>query len=87
MKKDSNNLKAAFGSMVRSRRTRLGLSQEQLAEQSCLHRTYISDIERGARNLSLESICKLADALQVPVADLFSTDSNQTEPPTAPPKR
>src|SRR5882757_7780577 len=67
-----NSLKTNFGSTVRMRRTLLGFSQEELAEQARLHRTYISDIERGARNLSLESICKLAEALKVPVTDLFS---------------
>jgi CheY-like chemotaxis protein/DNA-binding XRE family transcriptional regulator len=50
----------------------LGLSQEQLAGRAGLHRTYVSDIERGARNLSLESIDKLAKALEIPVSTLFS---------------
>jgi len=67
----NTNVKTAFATAVRSRRNRLGLSQEQLAERASLHRTYISDIERAARNLSLESISKLADALEVSVASLF----------------
>ena len=66
------DMKTAFATAVRSRRNRLGLSQEQLAERACLHRTYISDIERAARNLSLESISKLAEALEVSVAALFT---------------
>lgn len=68
----NTNVKAAFATAVRSRRNRLGLSQEQLAERASLHRTYISDIERAARNLSLGSISKLADALEVSVVALFS---------------
>jgi CheY-like chemotaxis protein len=52
----------------------LGLSQEELAERSDLHRTYISDVERGARNLSLESITRLADALAIPVASFFPSE-------------
>jgi CheY-like chemotaxis protein len=68
---NKSEVKSAFATAVRSRRNRLGLSQEQLAERAALHRTYISDIERAARNLSLESISKLADALEVSVATLF----------------
>lgn len=37
-----------------------------------MHRTYIGDIERGARNVSLENIEKLAEALQVPISHLFA---------------
>ena len=54
-------------------RKRLGISQEELAERADLHRTYVSDVERGARNLSLESITRMAHALHIPVADLFAT--------------
>jgi CheY-like chemotaxis protein/DNA-binding XRE family transcriptional regulator len=61
----------AFGARVRGWRDRLGLSQEKLAELAGLHRTYISDVERGARNLSLNSINKLAGALKVSAATLL----------------
>jgi CheY-like chemotaxis protein len=64
--------KKDFGAAVRSERTRLKLSQEDLAERANLHRTYITDIERGARNLSLETICKLATALGLSIEALFS---------------
>src|ERR1700735_5092223 len=64
--------KKDFGAAVRSERTRLRLSQEDLAERANLHRTYITDIERGARNLSLETICKLAAALGLTIEALFS---------------
>ncbi len=57
--------------MVKSQRSALGISQEELADRAGLHRTYISDVERGARNLSLESIQKLASALQLSVSKLF----------------
>jgi CheY-like chemotaxis protein len=61
-----------FGVSVRTWRRRLGISQEALGGRAGLHRTYICDIERGARNVSLESIAKLALALEVSVATLFS---------------
>lgn len=48
-----------------------GYSQEELAERADLHRTYISDVERGARNLSLESMSKLARALEISLSALF----------------
>jgi CheY-like chemotaxis protein len=60
-----------FGSAIRSQRSELGISQEELADRAGLHRTYISDVERGARNLSLESIAKLARALELSVTTLF----------------
>jgi CheY-like chemotaxis protein/predicted XRE-type DNA-binding protein len=70
---DNFDAKKTFGSTVKAWRKRLGISQEVLAERANLHRTYVSDVERGARNLSLESITRMAHALQVCVADLFPT--------------
>lgn len=66
------DVKNNFAAAVRSRRSQLGMTQEELAERADLHRTYISDIERAARNLSLESISKLARALEMSVAALFA---------------
>lgn len=54
-----------FGTNLRKYRTNLGLSQEKFAELCGLHRTYISDIERYQRNVSLEAVQKIADALQI----------------------
>jgi CheY-like chemotaxis protein len=67
-----NDVKKQFGAAVRFHRGHLGISQEELAGRAGLHRTYISDVERGARNVSLESIHRLADALEVPLSILFS---------------
>jgi transcriptional regulator with XRE-family HTH domain len=50
----------------------MGISQEALAERAGLHRTYVADIERGARNLALENIEKLAVALEISISDLFA---------------
>ena len=60
-----------FGLQVRDLRLAQELSQEDLAELSGLHRTYIGGVERGERNVGLRNILKLASALGVPVAHLF----------------
>lgn len=61
-----------FGERVRRMRLALGLSQEQLAERSGLHRNYVGGIERGERNLSLVNVLYLAHGLDVPASDLLS---------------
>jgi transcriptional regulator with XRE-family HTH domain len=61
----------AFGSRVRELREQLDLSQEGLAFSAGLHRTYVSSVERGERNISLINICRLADALGVTPATLM----------------
>lgn len=55
---------------VKGRRTDLGLTQEQLAEHAGLHWTYIGQIERGQRNLTLVNILKVAGALGCNAAEL-----------------
>ena len=69
-----------FGASVRKLRFRLGISQEALAERADLHRTYIADIERGARNVTLRSIYKLAKALEVSTADLLMQTCSRGSP-------
>ena len=59
------NIIRVFGFNVRKYRKAQGISQEKLAEICGLHRTYISDIECFQRNVSLESIEKIANALQI----------------------
>jgi transcriptional regulator with XRE-family HTH domain len=63
---------AAFGQTIRAIRNRRGASQESLALQCGLDRTYISGIERGTRNPSLTNILKIAAALDVRPAELFA---------------
>lgn len=60
-----------FGKVVRRWRKHQRLSQEELATGAGLHRTYISDVERGFRNPSLQSIAKIAAALDISLATLF----------------
>lgn len=59
------NLVKVFGSNVRRYRMEAGISQEKLAELADLHRTYISDIERFQRSISLDNIQKISEALGV----------------------
>lgn len=67
-----SDIKHRFGRAIKKRRSELGISQEELAERSNLHRTYIADIERGTRNVSLENIERLAKALNISIAILFA---------------
>ncbi|HEY4270217.1 MAG TPA: helix-turn-helix transcriptional regulator [Galbitalea sp.] len=54
-----------FGQRVRENRLRLGISQETLAQLSDVHWTFVGQVERGTRNLSLHNIIKLAGGLDV----------------------
>jgi CheY-like chemotaxis protein/DNA-binding XRE family transcriptional regulator len=67
----NNDVKKTFGAAVKYWRHRLGISQEALAERSDMHRTYICDVERGSRNVSLETIERLARALEISTFTLF----------------
>jgi transcriptional regulator with XRE-family HTH domain len=62
-----------FGQKVRSERTKLSLSQEELASRAGVHRTYIGMIERGEKNITLENIEKIAKALKINIADFFNS--------------
>ena len=60
-----------LGEEIKKFRKRRGFSQEKLAEISGLHRTYISDIERGQRNVSFLNLVKIANALGISLCELF----------------
>lgn len=62
----------ALGAAIAERRLALGLSQEELAFRAEMHRSYLGDVECGKRNLSLKNILKIAKALGVSAAALFS---------------
>ena len=66
------DLQTRIGAVVRSCRRQLGITQEELAWRADLHRTYIADLERGARNLTLRSIANVAKALQITIGNLFA---------------
>ncbi|MFC6021860.1 helix-turn-helix domain-containing protein [Plantactinospora solaniradicis] len=59
-----------FGERVRARRHELGLSQEQLADKAGLHWTFVGQVERGRRNISLHNLLKLATGLEIDPAEL-----------------
>lgn len=77
--KDATGIKQRFGLAIKQRRQELGISQEELSFRAGLHRTYISDIERGSRNPSLENIEKLAKALEIPLSAFFANYGIEAE--------
>lgn len=72
------NIKEVFGTNLRKYRIEKGFSQEKFAELCGLHRTYISDIECFQRNVSLENIQKIAEALDIEPGALL-IDSHKGE--------
>lgn len=60
-----------FGLRIKFFRNKLNLSQDELAERANLHRTYVGAVERGERNISLNNIFKLANALKIETKELF----------------
>ena len=69
----------AVGQRIRNYRTKAGLSQEKLAELSGCHPTYIGQLERGEKNATIESIDKIATALNVPMSTLFEQLGGQAD--------
>lgn len=61
-----------FGQKVRKERLKQNISQEELAEKANVHRTYIGMIERAEKNITLINIQKIATALELTIAELFT---------------
>ena len=72
-----NIVKKKFGAVVRDRRTAAGLSQEKLAETAGLHPTYVSMVERGVRNPTLDVAARIARALAVSLPRLIEQAQNR----------
>jgi transcriptional regulator with XRE-family HTH domain len=68
-----NDPKKLVGKRIRELRLKQGISQEALADEAGVHRTYMGSVERGERNISLENIVRIAQALKVPPAVLLQT--------------
>jgi transcriptional regulator with XRE-family HTH domain len=66
------SLRIRFGHRIRDLRRATGLSQEEFAEKCGFARTYMSRIETGGANPSLDAIQTLATALKTPIGELFS---------------
>jgi transcriptional regulator with XRE-family HTH domain len=67
-------LRATFARNLRAARLAEGLSQEALAERADLHRTYVSSVERCERNITLDTVERLANALGVKPLDLLQEE-------------
>lgn len=82
-----SELTKTIGARIRNYRINLGLSQEKVADLSGCHPTYIGQVERGEKNATLDSIAKIASAINVPLSKLFEfaetaeTDNAQTNIP------
>lgn len=70
-KRVKRDVRERFGFAVKDRREVLDLTQEDLADKAGIHRTYLSDIERGSRNVSLINIERIAAALSLSMSELF----------------
>lgn len=67
----NKNINQLFGLRVKELRHYQNISQEELSFRCGLSKNYISDVERGTRNISLKAIAKLANGLKVEVKELF----------------
>ena len=73
-----------LGRFIRQKRTLLRLSQEELADRAGLHRTYVSDLERGGRNLTLGAAWSIAHGLGVDLMELMRAFDQATAEPSTP---
>ena len=64
-------IKAKVGKRIKELRNKLGISQEELAFRSEIHRTYIASLEVGKRNVSIETLEKVVKALGVSMSEFF----------------
>jgi transcriptional regulator with XRE-family HTH domain len=70
VRRKSLSLEKSFGLRLKAKRAVLSVSQEELADRCGLHRTYVSQLERGLKSPSLNTLYALASALKVDVTDL-----------------
>ena len=73
--KRRKSARLVFAENMRARRLELGLSQEELADGSALHRTYIGSVERGERNVSIDNMERIAKALDAALSEMLTDAS------------
>ena len=78
MRNGQKHIRVRFGLAIRYLRLKQELTQEELAHRALLHRTYLTDIERGTRNPSIEVVEKLANGLGITLAELFRLSESGT---------
>ena len=70
----THNARKIFARNLKKVRTKADLSQEELADLAGLHRTYVGSVERGERNISIDNMERLANALTVDIKDLLKNE-------------
>ncbi len=70
----SSNARKIFAQRLRQIRQIKGLSQEELADMAGLHRTYVGSVERSERNVSIDNMERLANALEVDITELLKKE-------------
>ncbi|MDD4915420.1 MAG: helix-turn-helix transcriptional regulator [Methylococcales bacterium] len=81
-KANPESIRALFARNLKLLRHKKNMSQEQLAEVADLHRTYVSSVERGERNISLDNIEKLANALESDIRILLTPENESIDEST-----
>lgn len=68
-------IKENVGLRIRELRKQIGISQEALANKAEIDRTYVTDVENGRRNISIQNLEKLVDALNISFTDFFNSSN------------
>lgn len=76
MSEEAEKKKKIIADNLKHYRSSLGLSQEELADLCNLHRTYIGSVERCERNITINTMCTLANALKITVIELLKEHEN-----------
>lgn len=79
LRKPGTEIRKTLAQNVRALRSRLEISQEELADRCSLHRTYVGAIERAERNVTLSTLEVFSEALGVPVQDLLTPDRHEKD--------
>ena len=72
MDENVHHHRKTVGKNILAFRKQAGMTQEQLSEKADLHCTYLSDVERGVENISLDSLARIAKALKVKLSELVN---------------